>query len=255
VARVNVDDEVARMCTRFLELADRRVPGLVDGLYLHGSVALGDYRPGVSDVDVVVVTSRPADVAAVRDVHTAMRRRWRRPYFDALYVTAGDLRRDPARSPAGPVVHEHRVHAASRAERHLVTWQVLAQSGLAIRGPRTADLAVFTDWAGLQAMTRDNLAGYWTRWCDSTARGTAGLSPSAVSWGVLGVARLRHTLAAGRVTSKTEAAAYASGMYDARWRRVVQEALRVRCGGPRLYRDPWRRRSDLVGVLQEMLHH
>ncbi|WP_460917198.1 aminoglycoside adenylyltransferase domain-containing protein [Plantactinospora veratri] len=72
--------------------------------------------------------------------------------------------------------------------------------------------------------------------------------------GVLGVARLRHTLTAGHVTSKTDAAAYALDTYGQRWHRVVREALRIRVGGQPSYRNPWRRRADLIGFLTEVLH-
>jgi hypothetical protein len=68
-ARFNVEVRVAAVtccreamhepldiAARHLALADRRVPRLVEGLYLQGSVALGDCRPGVSDIDFVAVT-------------------------------------------------------------------------------------------------------------------------------------------------------------------------------------------------------
>jgi hypothetical protein len=62
VATVAVmDDRASGICARYLEIADRRAPGAVEGLYLHGSVALGDYRHGVSDIDFVAVTGRPLD--------------------------------------------------------------------------------------------------------------------------------------------------------------------------------------------------
>jgi hypothetical protein len=35
------------------------VPGLVTGLYVAGSLATGDYRPGVSDIDAVALVERP----------------------------------------------------------------------------------------------------------------------------------------------------------------------------------------------------
>ncbi len=78
-----------------------------------------------------------------------------------------------------------------------------------------------------------------------------GLTAWATSWSGLGVARLRHTLAAGRVTSKTEAADYATATYDPRWHRIVREALRIRVGGPSLYANPWRRRADMLGFLRQ----
>lgn len=249
-----LDGEGARMCAAYLELADRHAPGLVEGLYLQGSIALGDYRPGVSDIDFVAVTGRTPDITTVRAIHDDLRRRHRRPHFDGLYVGWDDLRRDPAEVAAGPAVHEWRVDPDSRFERHLVTWHTLAQGGVPVRGPAIGDLGVRTDWPALAGATRRNLAEYWTPWLRRTARDPRSLTPWATTWGVLGAARLRHTLAAGRITSKTDAAAYALDTYDRRWQRIVREALRIRVGGPPLYRNPLRRRSDLIGFMTDVLH-
>ncbi|MEE6310785.1 nucleotidyltransferase domain-containing protein [Plantactinospora veratri] len=249
-----LDEGVARTCETYLRLADRFAPGLVEGLYLQGSIALGDYRPGVSDVDFVAVTGRVPDGDALRAIHADLRRRHRSPAFDGLYVGWDDLRRDPTRVAAGPAAHERRVELASRFERHLVTWHVLAQAGVPVRGPDVADLDVYTDWPSLAELTRRNLVEYWTPWLRRSARSPVGLTPWATAWGVLGVARLRHTLTAGHVTSKTDAAAYALDTYGQRWHRVVREALRIRVGGQPSYRNPWRRRADLIGFLTEVLH-
>ena len=249
VAQVSVEET----CATYLELADRHAPGLVCGLYLQGSIALGDYRHGISDIDFVAVVSGTPDVRALEVVHAQLRRAHGGTYFDGLYVDAGDLRCDPAARPVGPAVHEWRVLPALNFERHLVTWHVLAQGGVAVRGPSVAELGVHTDWPALAESTRENLAGYWTRWRNVTARGPIGFSSWATAWGVLGAARLRHTLAAGRVTAKTEAAAYALETYDERWHRVIREALRIRVGGPALYRNPFRRHADLMGFMAAVL--
>jgi hypothetical protein len=241
------------MCAAYLALADRHAPGLVEGLYLQGSVALGDYRPGVSDIDFVAVTGRVPDPDVLGTIHRELRRGHRKPYFDGLYVGWDDLRTDPARVAAGPAVHEWRVEPVSRSERHLVTWHVLAQGGLSVRGPAVADLGVYTDWPALAESTHRNLVEYWTPWTRRRANGLVGLTPWATTWGVLGVARLRHTLQAGRVTSKTDAATYALDTYEHRWHRLVREALRIRTGGAPLYRNPWRRRADLVGFMAQAL--
>lgn len=49
-----------------------RAPGLLTAVIVTGSATLGDWRLGVSDIDLVLVTSRPPherDVAAVRGLH------------------------------------------------------------------------------------------------------------------------------------------------------------------------------------------
>jgi predicted nucleotidyltransferase len=184
---IALPEDVAQTCAAYLELADRHAPGLVEGLYLQGSVTLGDYRPGLSDIDFVAVTGRVPDPDIVRVVHSALRRRHGKPFFDGLYVGWDDLRRDPAQVAAGPAVHEWRVYPASRFERHLVTWHVLAQDGVAVRGPAVAELAVHTDWPALTQTTRRNLIEYWTPWTQRSARGIVGLTSWATTWGVLGM--------------------------------------------------------------------
>lgn len=233
--------------TEYLVRADILAPGLVEGLYLQGSIALGDYRPGVSDIDFVVVTEEPADPRLVLDIHSGMPRR---PYFDGLYVTWADLLADPGTVPPGPAVHENRIEPASRFERNLVTWHVLAQSGVAVRGPERPE--VFTDWPALAAVTRANFEAYWRPWAARMRRSPVGLSAAAVSWGVLGISRLRHTLVTERVTSKTESGHYALRSYPG-WERIIAEALRLRCGGPPRYRNPVRRRADLLAYLDYAL--
>src|SRR6266511_3668920 len=54
-----------RPVAEFLRLADARLPGVVQGLYLVGSIALDDFHTGVSDVDFLAVTAEPLDDAAL----------------------------------------------------------------------------------------------------------------------------------------------------------------------------------------------
>ncbi|MEV8632130.1 hypothetical protein AB0395_10785 [Streptosporangium sp. NPDC051023] len=95
-------------------------------------------------------------------MHAELRRRHPGPFFDGLYVTWDDLRRDPEETPAGPAVHEWRFEESSRFERHLVTWHVLSRGGVAVRGPSVAELGIHTDRDALARRTRENLATYWT---------------------------------------------------------------------------------------------
>ncbi|WP_158647325.1 hypothetical protein [Actinoplanes sp. ATCC 53533] len=53
----------------------------------------------------------------------------------------------------------------------------------------------------------------------------------------------------------TTVTATAMATYDPRWHRIIGEALRIRVRGPARYRNPWRRRADLVGFVDEALRH
>lgn len=228
----------------YLNAADRAVPGLVEGLYLEGSVALGDFRPHTSDVDFVAVTAQrpdPAAIAALERVHALMRGR---PFFDGSYLTWDDLAGNPADAVPGPHSHEGRFHAGWNGHNP-VTWHTIARYGVACRGPHPADRVIWADPDVLATWTKDNLDSYWRKWLEHSIRL---LHPYAVVWLVTGVTRLHYTLATGDITSKDGAGRYALQTFPERWHRIAHEALRLRRGegGRSLYLTPLARRRDAL---------
>lgn len=81
------------------------------------------------------------------------------------------------------------------------------------------------------------------------------LSDWGVHWGVLGPPRLHHSIATGRVASKSEGGEYALQTFDARWHRIVREALRIRRseGTRSLYRTPLSRRRDALALQEHVI--
>jgi predicted nucleotidyltransferase len=241
----DVPDQVMAVVADYLSVVDESV-----SLYLVGSVALNDFRPGASDIDFVAVTDEPVDLDAIRRVHGEVTARHPRPYFDGLYTTWSELARDPRHVAPGVQVHEHTVHASTRGERHPVTWHTLAQCGVAVRGPEKPD--VWTDAAVLAESVRENLDAYWRVWHRKESRlGLATFIDWGPAWAVLGVSRLHYTLTTGRITSKYEAGVHARKTFPAEWHRIVDECLRIRRGepGPSRYRSRWARRRDALSFL------
>jgi hypothetical protein len=105
--------DVESITSQYLELIDKALPEQVVGLYLTGSLPLGDYRPGRSDVDgVVVVAEPPKDVEAVREVHAQLPPK---PAFDVTYLNRLRPRLAARSSSAGGVLAGWRLQG--RAER------------------------------------------------------------------------------------------------------------------------------------------
>jgi hypothetical protein len=48
---------VADVADAYMNAVEAEAPGLLEGLYLTGSAALGDFRPHTSDIDFVAVTA------------------------------------------------------------------------------------------------------------------------------------------------------------------------------------------------------
>lgn len=224
-----------------------------------GSVALGDFRPGASDIDFVAVVRERPDRAALKSLsaaHREVRSRRRRPFFDGVVLTWNDLSHDPESIPPAPFAYEGRFHAAGRFALDPVTWHELANQGIAVRGPEASSVPVWRDTEALRVWTRNNLDTYWRTWLRRHERlvsleGTIALTGRSVAWGVLGVARLRYTLATGDITSKAGAGEYALKTFGEPWSRILREALRIRAGPPShsIYRTPLGRRRDALAFV------
>lgn len=234
---------------------------LIEGLYLTGSVALGEFRPHTSDIDFVAITAtRPsgASLAALARAHRSLQALYPSLAFEGVYLAWDDLKRDPAKMDAAPAAFGGRFHHTHTAGFALnpVTWHTLAKQGVACRGPAVTSLDIWADPHTLAVWTRANLDSYWRRWHERHARlfsreGVMGLGSAAPAWGVLGVSRLHYTLTTGAITSKEGAGRYALERFPEQWHRIIHECLRIRRGETRrsLYGSPWTRRREALAFI------
>lgn len=274
-----MQDGVQSVVDAYLAAVDAEATGLVEGLYLTGSAALGEFRPRTSDIDFVAVTSHPPDAAAVAALgraHTRLRARYARPFFDGRYVTWDELAHDPRQASRGPYSYEGRFHALGSGDCDPVTWHTLAGHGVRCRGPEPADVAIWADPAALACWTLNNFDRYWQPLLRRARRfpdpwSLAGFTSYGAVWIVLGVCRLHYTLATGGIASKDEAGRYGLQTFPEQWHRTLNEALRIRRadraragvasaagemiddwrwrrprGGGSLYRTPLARRRDVL---------
>jgi hypothetical protein len=258
-----IHPRVQTVAQEFLRNVDAEAPGLVQGLYLTGSVALGDFRPHASDVDFVVVTADPptdGDAAALRRAHALTRTRVPDPQFNGVHLTWDDLGADPAECGPVPSVLGGRFRARSAADVNPVTWHVLATRGVTVRGPLPVELDVWDEPDSLRAWSLGSLDEQWRRWRAAagrlvTPRGLTALGSLAPSWSVLSVSRLHFTLRTGETTSKTAAGMYALHAFPERWHRIVNECLRVRRGSrlPSLYQNALARRRAALDFIEMVL--
>src|SRR3954454_11073377 len=219
----------------FLDLADERLPGLLEGLYLHGSLGFGEWYDGRSDVDYVAVLSHRPDTAttqALGRLHNHLSETFPRPPLDGSHVTWADLARSSSACPDVPCTLAG-AFRIGRVDIHPVTWHQLARHGLTMRGPQLDRVRVHADEHELREYTARNLEEYWTPQIERLRHAPEADAAAAetVAWFVLGTSRLHHLLATHTLTSKTGAGHYAVAAFGQRWRPLVSEALAVRVTG------------------------
>lgn len=239
-----------------IDLIEARLPGQLEAFYLTGSVAQGDYRGGLSDIDFVAVLRGPPDIAALSAAHAELAHRHRHPDCDGIYILPGELAEPP--SGTGVSVRGGQVRI-SADERHPVAWLMLADHGIALRGRQPDSRWIAADREAAIQYSRQNLQSYWRNWLDTRRRlvsvaGMALLSDDAITWGALGVARLHATILRGEVPSKAGAAAHAQSAFPDH-DRIIAEALRLRTdpAGRPSYGTPLARRRDLIAFMDAVI--
>jgi len=162
-----IHPEIAARVARYLALLDDVAPGALDGLYLVGSAALGDFQPGRSGIDFVAVTALPPTAAALDTVETVHRvlHQESGPAFDGFYIDRSALHLPP--DPQGILPFELAGHFHRRSacfEANPVTWTLWRDHGIAIRGPAPETLGLSIDPTWLRRFQQETLDHYWTDW-------------------------------------------------------------------------------------------
>lgn len=182
-------------------LADRLATlGWVRDLLVAGSLATGDYVPGVSDLDLVAVADGPVDpdrTALLADLHADLDRGPAAGTdLGCVYVDQGRLLDPVALHPTwthGELV-ERILSGVTRAE--------LVRDGFAVLGREPSDvLPPMTD-DDVRDAARAELSGYWA-W--AARRPRMWLNPVIADLGLTSMARGRYALETGRLLTKSEA--------------------------------------------------
>jgi hypothetical protein len=220
---------VSKAVEAYLNDVDQALPRLVEGLYVSGSVGLGDFRPAISDIDLVAVCGRrpgETDLDQLARVH-----RPSQPSVDVLYITGGDLLSDPSPLSA-PYSLEGAFYRDNGFQANPVTWRDLQTHGVPVRGPCLRESDVWFDADVLRRWNRDNLDRYWAgrleSWRHLDLTETFVRHQYGLQWLVLGVPRLHYTITTLEVTSKTGAGEYALRIVGSRWHPVIDTAIRLR---------------------------
>lgn len=194
-------------------------PDMVRGVYVVGSAALGSWRPGRSDLDVLVVLDRQMsaiDLAMLGEMHAELETtRADGPHCDGHYITPDLL---GARSDAKVPVSVDGVFKPEGHATDPVLWAVLDRHGVTLRGPKASELKVGPDPAWLREWNHGNLESYWRSHLGYRPQlmkqdPESLVDPYLLAWEVTGPGRLHATIATGEIISKEASADYTAKLF------------------------------------------
>jgi hypothetical protein len=174
--------------------------GWVTDLLVAGSLATGDYVPGVSDLDLVALTTGPVGPARLENLARLHRQL---DLGAAAGLDLGCVYVDAGRLADLGALHPTWTHG-SLVRRTLsgVTRAELARHGFAVLGrPPAAVLPEITD-DDVRRAARAELCGYWAR---AARQPLWWMNPEIADLGLTSMARGRHALQTGQLLTKTQA--------------------------------------------------
>lgn len=201
------------------------------GMYLYGSLALGNFDPQTSDIDFIVVTEDElADhcYAALQEMHAQFDvsgSPWA-ARVEAAYITQGALQHSAPTQAQYPQVEKGTKLFKAPLE---IGWafqlHTLREYGAVISGPDPRSITSSVDRASM----RRAVAAIATGW-----QNQAGQDPEWMEWVrlrdaqsfvVLTLCRMLYSLETGDVTSKPAAARWAKKTLDPHWTALIDRAL------------------------------
>lgn len=229
----------------------------VVGIYFDGSIALGDFDPARSDIDLVAVTHDPLSDSAAKEIsaiHVTFARSspaWGQE-TEVIYVSQREL--------SGQAVESRHIHRY--VERGtggllqtgpldlgwLVHLRVLSRQGITITGSDIRELVVPVSDEALRRVVVFGAENWLRPYCvdpSSLQR------PGTRAFAILTACRMLHTFRTGAVVSKIEAAETTLRRVDFGHSNAIHAAIRWRKHDPDLAASP----EEAVRLLEFVRAH
>jgi len=205
------------------------------GLYLTGSLALGDFDPHTSDIDFIVLTDVALSedhIEALRDLHShfdASDSPWAGK-IEAVYITPDALCPNPISTLPYPQVEKDRHLFVEPLESgwifHLYT---LRELGVTVTGPPLRHLIAPIDPDDMRRAAAP-VAELWLHQVHHDPTWLPWLREHGQAFVILTLCRLLYTLDTGSVASKPAAARWADQALGSRRAFLVSRSLAVQHG-------------------------
>jgi len=162
-----IPDLIQPLIGSYISLMNRDLPDLIGGLYLEGSIALGESNERFSDIDFVALLNRQVnteEIELLRQIHRRIEKRNPRRKLSGNYLQWADLGHDKIEALSLPHYHDGILRTNEPFEPDPVTGWILKNHGIALTGPAPQALPFEVDWNRLRAKMHTNMNSYWARW-------------------------------------------------------------------------------------------
>ncbi|OGO18206.1 MAG: hypothetical protein A2Z15_07280 [Chloroflexi bacterium RBG_16_50_11] len=204
------------------------------GLYLHGSLASGDFDPGHSDIDFLVVTNRVLPkkiIPGLEAMHMHIRDsgpEWAKK-LEGTYLSPKAIFRFKPSKRRIPYLNEGKFFLTYQGIDWIINRHILRENGIVVAGPPIRPLiAPISSDEIRQAVVQGLIEDWMPRLDEREWLIPLGHQPFIV----LTCCRALYTLKYGKVKSKPVSARWALTALDKQWRNLIERAMAWHHGMP-----------------------
>ena len=256
---------VQNILSLYMSLFYERIPNTLEGLYIHGSIALNAYINDSSDIDFIAIVNRQLteeEVKIVSDTHRELHNKFRKTGMDGCYLLWEDIGKKETQTKKCLYINEGKIGWSNHVINQ-ITWWLLRDKGICIIGPEITSFHFDVDENALADYVRTNMNTYWLNRMNKIAKfkRIAPLLPNKlvdreVQWCITGMLRQFYTLREHEIISKVDAGKYAINYMPERWRNIINEALSIREGLNIRYCDSKKQRiNDTIQCMNYILDY
>ncbi|CAN7400862.1 aminoglycoside adenylyltransferase domain-containing protein [Rossellomorea sp. LjRoot5] len=240
----NVPKIVHSVLDEYIRLFNTYLPETLEGLYLHGSVALGAFVNDSSDIDFITVTNRrltTEDSDALNRIHTTLQQTFQKPEMDGVYILKEDIgKMDPSCKDDTEMYAYYNNGELNFGEYfnfNPITWYLVKHKEIRVVGPEISSSFSGPSAEELCQYVLQNMNTYWAgrlhsieESVDEVKHYPTAMIDAEIEWSVLGVLRQYYTLKEASIISKQDAGQYGLQELPREWHSLIREAMNIRSG-------------------------
>lgn len=208
-------------------------PNFIEGIYLTGSVPLGDYYPQKSDIDFITVLKKNPGkeiLERLQHIHRSIETTYNYPKLNGYYLT---IEGATSNQKSFPSFFKNRFYIDRPFELDKLSLWELKTSSYTMYGVPAADLLIEIEIKDVITQLHQNINSYWTSWISNHSSFHFShllliLFPRLTEWGILGVARQLYAIETGKITSKLQAGRYCLNKLPNDLKDVMSIAIETR---------------------------
>lgn len=254
---------VQNILSEYIDLFHERIPDTLEGLYLHGSIALNAYINGSSDIDFMAIVNHhltEQEVNILSTIHRELKKKYKKTEMDGCYLLWEDIGKQETETKK--CLYANLGKVGRSIEINPITWWILRDKGISIIGPEITSFHFDVDESDLADYVRNNMNTYWLNRMNTIARfkRIVPLLPNKlvdwqVQWCITGMLRQFYTLREHEIISKVDACKYAIHYMPERWHNIMKETISIREGLNVRYCDSKKQRvNDTIQCMNYIIN-